>query len=195
MSSGHTTDAAPVASVVRLIQRYPGLRNFLGRGTGVVSRKFLVPFGAGRSMDGSMTYVDEGVPERFKMGVVPDKYVAMHEGVEWWLMTRLGMAYWEGPNKRSAHWWAEGFEHKALAEDGWQDDEIVAYEREWMTYISEDEAQRLSPETVPPDLYTGAYEAALDSDSAEQKGDAKILQTLLAARARMVVTREARLIA
>jgi len=194
MSSGHTTEAAPVGPLVRLIQRYPGLQHFLGQGTGIVSRKFLVPYGAGRSMDGAMTYVDEGVPERFKMGVCVDKYVSAHEGMEWWLMTRLGTAYWVGPNRNSAHWWAEGYEHYQMMLDGWTDDEIDEYEREWGTYVAEDEAQRLSPETVPPDLYTGAYEAASDTDKAEDKADAKILQILLAARARMVATREARLI-
>lgn len=194
MSSGDRgPEAPPPGTVVRLIQRETGLRNFLGRHQ-IVSRKFLVPYGAGRAMDGGMTYVDENVPEQFKMGVSVDKYVAGHEGFEWWLMTRKGMAYWEGAGARSAHWWATGYEHLLLKLDGWSDDEIAAYEKEWLTYVSEDEAQRISPETVPPDLYTGAYEAAVDSDKAEDQMDASILQTLLAARARMIATREARLI-
>lgn len=193
MSSGHRQGDAPsTGMVVRMIQREPGLRNFLCRPQ-IVSRKFLVPYGAGRAMDGGMTYVDEGVPERFKMGIEVDKYVAGHEGFEWWLMTRRGLPYWIGPVAKSAHWWATGYEHMLLKMDGWSDDDIATYEKEWLTYVSEDEAERLSPETVPPDLYTGAYEAAENSDTAEDNDDAKILPILLAARARMIETREARL--
>ena len=123
MSTGHRErDAAGIGPVVRLIQKHTGLQNFLGReknGHGIVSRKFLVPYGAGRSMDGGMTYLDEGVPERFAMGIEPDKYVAAHEGMEWWLMTRRGLAYWVGPGARSAHWWAQGYKHLLLKLDGY----------------------------------------------------------------------------
>jgi hypothetical protein len=195
MSSGdHRIEAAPVGSVVRMIQRESGLRNFLSRPQ-IVSRKFIVPYGAGRAMDGGMTYADEGMPQRFKMGVEPDVYVAAHEGMEWWLMTRLGMKYWVGPGARSAHWWATGYEHYVLRLDGWSDEEIGAYEAEWNTYISEDEAQRISPDAVPPDLYQGPYEPEMDTDEAEDGMDAKILPILQAARARMLTMREARLIA
>ena len=196
MSSGDSrqSDAAPIGAVVRMIQREPGLRYFLGRPQ-IVSRKFLVPYGAGRSMDGGMTYMNEGVPVRFKMGVEPDKPTAGHEGFEWWLMTRKGMKYWVGPNSRSAHWWAEGYEHYLLKLQGWSDDEIAAYEAEWDEYVSEDEAERISADTVPPDLYQGPYEPGMDSDEAEDGMDSKILPILQAARARMLVTQQARLIA
>lgn len=193
MSSGYRQPDAPApGQVVRFIQRNTGLQHFLRRPV-FVSRKFLVPYGAGSARDGGMTYVDEGVPERFKMGVEPDKYVNGHEGFEWWCMTRLGMAYWLGPGARSAHWWATGYEHLLLRMDGWHDDEIEAYEKEWLTYVSEDEAERLSPETVPPDLFTGPYEIDSDSDATEAAGDAKILPILRAAAARLIETREARL--
>jgi hypothetical protein len=195
MSSGHRIGDAPAPGpIVRMIQREPGLRYFLGRWPDV-SRKFLVPYGAGRAMDGDVTYVDEGVPVRFKMGVEPDRYVAGHEGFEWWLMTRKGMKYWVGPGAASAHWWATGYEHYLLRLDGWSDDDIVAYEKEWLTYISEDEAGRLSPETVPPDLYTGPYEPGMDNDAGEDAMDQKILPILRAARARMLQVQEARLMA
>jgi hypothetical protein len=195
MSSGDArSDAAPVGAVVRMIQREPGLRDFLSRPQ-IVSRKFLVPYGAGRSMDGGMTYMNEGVPVRFKMGVEPDRATAGHEGFEWWLMTRKGLRYWVGPSPTSAHWWAEGYEHYLLKLEGWSDDEIAAYEAEWDEYISEDEAARISPETVPPDLYQGPYEPAMDSDETEAGMDARILPILQAARARMLVMQEARLIA
>jgi hypothetical protein len=196
MSSGDArrSDVAPVGSVVRMIQRNPGLRNFLNRPQ-IVSRKFLVPYGAGRSMDGGMTYADENIPERFKMGVEPDKYAAAHEGFEWWLMTRLGMKYWQGPGSRSAHWWAEGYEHYMLRLDGWSDEDIEAYENEWDTYLSIDEGQRISSNTVPPDLYTGPYEAGMDSDEAEDGMDSRILPVLQSARMKMMQTMNARLIA
>ena len=195
MSSGHRgTDQASIGAVVRMIQREPGLQNFLGRHQ-IVSRKYLVPYGATRSMDGGMTYVDEGVPERFKMGVEPDKYVSGHEGFEWWLMTRRGLKYWVGPVSKSAHWWATGYEHLLLKMDGWSDDDIAKYENEWLTYVTEDEAARISPDTVPPDLYTGAYEPDNDSDAGEDEDDGRILPILLAARARLIPVREANLVA
>ena len=196
MSSGggNKDGEAPVSSVVRMIQYQPGLQNFLAHPM-IVSRKFLVPYGAGRAMDGSMTYIDEGVPTRFKMGVEPDKYVNGHEGFEWWLMTRLQKAYWSGPGAKSAHWWATGFEHYLMRLDGWSEDDIAAYEAEWLTYISTDEAQRLSIDTVPPDLYTGPYEPDMDSDPGEDKLDARILPILQAARGRMLEVKQARLIA
>ena len=184
-------DAAPVSAVVRMIQSQPGLQHFLTR-TPMISRKFLVPFGAGRSMDGAMVYIDEGVPTRFHMGVEPDQYVADHEGFEWWLMTRLDKSYWQGAGARSAHWWATGYEHMNLKLGGWSDDEIAAYEAEWLTYISTDESQRISPETVPPDLYTGPYEPGADDDAAEAAMGAKILPILLQARAGVMQVQNAR---
>lgn len=193
MSSGDgRSDAAPVSAVVKMIQEQPGLQNFLSRHT-MISRKFLVPFGAGRSMDGGMVYIDEGVPTRFKMGVEPDQYVADHEGFEWWLMTRLDKSYWQGPGARSAHWWATGYEHMNLKLGGWSDDEIAAYEAEWLTYISIDESQRISLETVPPDLYTGPYEPGADDDAAEEAMSAKILPILLQARAWVMQAQSVRL--
>jgi hypothetical protein len=177
-----------------MIQREPGLQYFIARFR-PVSRKFLVPYGAGSAMDGGMTYVDEGVPERFKMGVEVDKYISGHEGFEWWLMTRRDKKYWVGPVSASAHWWATGYEHMLLKLDGWSDDEIEAYEDEWLTYVSHDEAERISPDTVPPDLFTGAYEEAGDSDAAEDAEDKKILPILMAARARLVPVREVNVVA
>ena len=194
MSSGdhRKSEAAAPGAVVRMLQAEPGLRYFTGQPT-IISRKFLVPYGAGRAMDGGMTYIDQNVPEKFKMGVAPDKYVNGHEGFEWWLMTRKAKDYWDGPGAKSAHWWATGYEHYLLMLDGWSDADIADYETEWLTYISKDEAQRISPETVPPDLYQGPYEAGLDSDAAEESMDLKILPILQAARARMLLTQQARL--
>jgi len=185
LSSGHRhTDAAPVSAVVRLIQINPGLKYFLGR-FAPVSRKFLVPYGAGRSEDGGMVYIDQGVPERFKMGVEPDEFVSAHEGMEWWLMTRRGKDYWMGPNAKSAHWWATGYEHMKLKLAGWSDAEIQAYEDEWDIYISADEAERITPETVPPDLYQGPYDESLDDVASDKEIDKRILPILQAARARI----------
>jgi hypothetical protein len=193
MSSGHRTgEAARPGTIVRMLQNSVALHNFLGNYR-QISRKYLVPYGAGCAVDGSMVYIDEGIPKQFKMGVEPDKYVAAHESFEWWLMTRAGMKYWIGPGLRSAHYWATGYEHYLLAIDNWSDDDIGEYEEEWLTYITEDEAERLSPETVPPDLYTGPYEPGMDNDPGEEEISAKILPILRTARARMLEVREARL--
>lgn len=193
MSSGHRhTEAAPVSAVVALIQKWPGLQHHLASRP-VVSRKFLVPYGAGSSADGGMVYIDEGVPLRFKMGVEPDEFVCRHEMIEWWLMTRQDRAYWLGPGARSAHWWATGYEHLGLKLAGWSDDDIAAYEAEWDTYISADEAERVSPETVPPDLFQGPYDESLDDVAADQEIDRRILPILQAARARMVLVQNARM--
>lgn len=193
MSSGDKpSEAAPVSAIVSLFQKYPGLQNFHPWPC-IVSRQFLVPYLAGRSIDGIVTYIDEGVPARLKMGVEPDKYLCCHEGLEWWMMTRLDKAYWEGPGAKSAHWWATGFEHMSLKLDGWSDQDIDAYEKELASYVSETESERISAETVPPDLYQGPYEAAGDSDKAEDDDDAKILPILRAARARLMQVQEARM--
>lgn len=193
MSSGHIIEeCAPVHAIVAMFQKQPGLQNFQIWPC-MCSRQYLVPYGAGRSADGFMTYIDQGVPQRFKMGVEPDKYAACHEGFEWWLMTRLDKAYWLGPGAKSAHWWATGYEHYNLKMDGWSDDDIAAYEAEWLTYISTSEGDRISIETVPPDLYQGPYDgSAEDNDTAEDHMDARILPILQAARARMLVVQSAR---
>ncbi len=109
------------------------------------------------------------------------------------MMTRLDKAYWEGPGAKSAHWWATGFEHMNLKLDGWSDQDIDAYETELASYVSETESERISAETVPPDLYQGPYEPAGDSDKAEDDDDALILPILRAARARLMQVQEARM--
>lgn len=201
MSSGHRgTEAASPSAVINLFSKpgYTGLLNFVGTyGAGEpsnwrTSRKYLVPFGAGRSMDGEMTYLDEGIPLRFKCGIEPDKYTAGHEGFEWWMMTRKDKWYWHGGGACCAHWWATGYEHLLLKLDGYSDDEIAAYEKEWLEYISQDEAERISPDTVPPDLFTGPYEEGEDNDPGEAEMSAKILPILRQARARIIPVQEMR---
>ena len=148
-SGDKPSDCASVQAIVRLFQEQPGLQNFQCWPC-MVSRDYLVPYLAGRSADGFMTYIDQGVPQRLKMGIEPDKYIACHEGLEWWLMTRLDKAYWLGPSAKSAHWWATGYEHMDLKMDGWLDDDIAAYEAELAGYVSESEAERISPELCRP---------------------------------------------
>ena len=79
--------------------------------------------------------------------------------------------------------------------DGWHDDEIEAYENEWLSYVSQDEAERLSPDTVAPDQFTGPYEEAMDNDAGEDEIATKILPILIQARARLIPVREANLVA
>jgi hypothetical protein len=83
-----------------------------------------------------------------------------HEGFEWWLMTR-GMDYFP------AHWDAEGYEHYLLKLDGVSQEGIDAYEEECQEYVSADEAARITPECVPPDLYLGPYER--DEDALDKR--------------------------
>lgn len=163
MASGHVGgdgEPAGVAKVVRLIQRNAGLRAFLARAP-IVVRKFRVPYLAGRSRDGMVTYADESFPQRLpKTGIEPDRYISGHEGFEWWLMTR-GMDYFP------AHWDAEGYEHYLLKLDGVSQEGIDAYEEECQEYVSADEAARITPECVPPDLYLGPYER--DEDALDKR--------------------------
>lgn len=196
MSSGHRgTEAASPTAVFNALSANPGLRYFvrdlMGSGSAyhTVSRKYLVPYGAGRSQDGDQTYIDQNVPQRFKCGIEPDKYVSAHEGMEWWMMTRKDKRYWQGDGKGSAHWWATGFEHYLLRLDGYSEADIEEYEKEWALYIGEDEAERIAPDTVPPDLYTGPYEEGEDNDPGEEEISAKILPKLKQARALVVPVR------
>lgn len=175
MSSGQRdgkVEPLGVSAVVRLISGNGGLRHVLNAPL-IVSRQYRVPYGAGRSRDGLTTYIDEGVPERFLMGVEPDKYVAGHEGAEWWRMTR-GADYWP------SHALGLGVEHYLLKIDGHGDEAIAAYEKEWKNYISEDESDRVTADSVPPDLFLGPYESDPD------RLDEKLLPILRAAQTRMV---------
>lgn len=193
MSSGRSTEGASVSAVIGLIQRNPGLRRAIGpyaQARGVIyDRRFVVPYGAGANEDGSWVYIDEGVPLRFKMGIEPDRYTAGHEIMEWWLMTRRGLAYWEGPSPKSAHWWAEGYETMLLKLDGASDEEIEAYSAEWNQYADAAMKAEITPQAVPPDLYLGPYEETGDNDKREDADDKRILPVLRAARAGIVTTK------
>lgn len=191
MSSGHRgTEHATVGAVVNLISRQPGLQWFLKeRIYAPVSREFLVPYGAGRSSDGRVTYIDQNIPVRFKMGIEPDEFAAGHEGFEWWLMTRLNKCYWKGGGAKSAHWWATGYEHMLLKLSGASDADVETYEAEWASYVTADEAERVTADNLPPDLYAGPYEEYEDSDNAEDLIGAKVLPKIRAARLRAMPVR------
>ena len=180
MSVGHH-DVEPMAvgTVVKLLQRYAGLRAQVASPI-IIVRRYVVPYVAGKSADGAVTYISENVPERFpRSGIEPDRYYNFHENGEFWFMTRQGRDY-----LGFAHPFGRGIERMHLKMDGYPDDVIDEYERE----SEEAMAQAIgmsTPETVPPDLYEGPYRE--DPDAA----DRRLLPILQAARARALPVRAA----
>ena len=159
----------PSAAVVQIdevsqavLDAHPDLRAYLETQP-VISRQYKVPYLGGVSTDGKTVYIDRDLPEALP-SVEPDAYIAHHERMEWWLMTRLGMDYLGKDGGDGAHHFAVRYEHDALKADGHDTDD---YEDELVPYIKEDEYADLGPDDVPPDLFLGPYED--DQDSLDRK--------------------------
>lgn len=173
MSAGHLDEEpATKRATEALLDKYPDLQAFLATEP-VVSRQFKVPYLGGISKDGKTVYIDRDLPEVLpNTGIPPDPYIARHERIEWWLMTRLGMDYAGLGDIDGAHHFAVRYEHEGLVADGYDPN---AYEDELATYIKEAEHGDLEPDDVPPDLFLGPYED-------EENGlDRKLLPVLKAA--------------
>lgn len=180
MSVGHH-DVEPLGAgaVVRLLQRYAGLRAQVGSPM-IIRRDYVVPYVAGKASDGGVTYISENVPERFpRSGIEPDRYYNFHENGEFWFMTRMDRDY-----LGFAHPFGRGIERMHLRLDGYPDDVIEEYERESEEAMAE-AIRMATAETVPPDLYEGPYRE--DPDAA----DLKLLPIIRAARARAMPVRAA----
>lgn len=163
MSSGHKhgDEPAPVTAVVRMLQGNAGLRAHVARYP-IINRQFRVPYLAGSSTDGHVTYIDSQVPPRLeKSGVEPDYYYCDHEGFEWYCMTRLGFDY------SRAHRLAHGFERMKMKMSGISDEQIEQYEDESEAMVIVDEHLKLGPEAFPPDLYLGPYQE--DEDGLDKR--------------------------
>lgn len=178
MSTGDRGDEpAPVGAVVRILQRNPGLRAHLARSP-IVNRQFRVPYLAGSSIDGWTTYIDSQTPDIFpKSRVEPDETYPFHERPEWWLMVMRAMAYFPASGL-GAHRLAHGIEQYMMKLAGIDDERIAQYEAESAALVNIDEHVKLPPEAFPSDLYLGPYEAAGDSDKAEDAIDARLLPLL-----------------
>lgn len=165
MSAGHLDEEpATERATYALIDKHPDLLAFL-EGQPMISRQYKVPYLGGISKDGKTVYVDRDLPTELpNTGIDPDKYIAKHERIEWWLMTRLGMDYLGKNGADGAHHYAVRYEHDFLALDGHDAD---AYEDELATYIKEDEHANLRPDDLPSDLFLGPYED--DEDSLDRK--------------------------
>jgi hypothetical protein len=174
MTSGHLDEEPATERATRsILDAHPDLAAFLATEP-VVSRQYEVPYLGGISKDGKTVYIDKGLPDVLPKTQIPvDKYVALHERSEWWLMTRLGLDYL-GDHQTGGHPFAVRIEHDALIADGFDPD---AYEDELAAFIKADETERVSRETVPPDLFQGPYRD--DQDAL----DRKILPILEAAAA------------
>lgn len=166
MSTGHLDEEpAPKRQVRALLEQHPDLQAYLDT-TPVISREYDVPYLGGISKDGKVVYIDEDLPTTLpRTGIAPDKYIALHERAEWWLMTRLNMDYMGRDGTYGAHPHAVRIEHDALIADGGHDPD--AYENELASYIREAEHEDLDPEELPPDLFLGPYED--DEDSLDRK--------------------------
>jgi len=164
MSSGHLDEEpASKGALRRLMEKHPDLVAYLATEP-TISRAYKIPYLGGISKDGKTVYLDENLPmELPKTGVPVDKYLAIHERLEWWVMTRLGLDYL-GDRSDGGHPLAVRAEHDALIADGYNPD---AYEDELAGYIKADESERITAADVPPDLFLGPYED--DQDSLDRK--------------------------
>lgn len=152
----HTDAPAPAATVVRILQRNPGLRAHLLRPP-IINRQYRVPYLAGSSIDGWTTYIDSQTPKIFPISrVEPDKTYPNHERPEWWLMVMRGMDY-DPPRGLGAHPVAHGIEQMLMRLDGIDEERIEQYEKESKGLVNLDEHAKLPPQAFPPDLYLGPY--------------------------------------
>lgn len=181
MSAGHHHGDAPasVGTVVRWLQGNPGLRAAVARSKHpIVNRQYRVPYLAGSSIDGQVCYIDSQTPECFPISrVEPDETYPYHEYPEHFLMVSLGLPYFPATGL-GAHRLAHGIERYCMKLDGIDDERIDQYEQESWALVNIDEHVKLPPEAFPPDLFLGVYEAAGDSDRAEDKLDARLLPLL-----------------
>jgi hypothetical protein len=153
----------------KLLNQNPGLVAFL-REQPEISRQYQDPYLGGIGKSGKPVYITNDVPETLpRTGIRPDFYIALHERSEWWIMTVLGMDYLGEDGTDGAHHFATRIEHWALEVSPilvnlgiippdlpkYDPDE---YEDELAGYIRKDEAEEVTPDTVPPDLFTGPYE-------------------------------------
>jgi hypothetical protein len=164
MSSGHLDEEpATKRAVQAILDSHPDLVAFLATKP-TISREFKIPYLGGISKDGKTVYIDRDLPETLPIEIEVDKYIALHERAEWWLMTRLGMDYLGKGSDDGAHHVAVRVEHDALTEDG---DSPDAYEDALSGYINEDEHADLEPDDLPSDLFLGPY--VDDEDSLDRK--------------------------
>jgi hypothetical protein len=155
MSSGHLDEEpATKRATQAILDQNPDLVAFLATEP-PISREYRIPYLGSISKDGKTVYIDRELPTTLSSGIEPDKYIALHERSEWWLMTRLGMDYGLEGSEDGAHHVAVRIEHDALTADGGNPD---AYEDELVPFIKEAEYAKLRPDDLPPDMFLGPYE-------------------------------------
>jgi hypothetical protein len=178
MSAGHEDpDPAPAAVVVRTLQRNPGLRAHLARPP-IINRQYRVPWLAGSSIDGMVTYIDNQTPDEFPISKVrPDETYPWHERPEWWLGVMRGLPYFPATGY-GAHRIAHGIEQYMMRLSGIDDERIALYEKESLALVDIDEHVKLPPEAFPPDLWLEPYIAADDADKTEDRLDQRLLPLL-----------------
>lgn len=123
-----------------------------------------VPYCAGYSEDGSTVYIDREVPKTFNLRGKPcdvDKYLVLHEMIEWALMEHLGIPY------QYAHALATVCEEKAVQADG---HDLSAYNSAWDTVIRKVGSRGKYP-NIPKDLDTEPYEDEGQESEVEEPGD------------------------
>lgn len=164
MASGHLDEEPASEAVVKaLLAQHPELAAFLAQEP-AVSRIWKIPYLGGISRDGATVYIDQSLPARLPITrIVPDKYIALHERFEWWVMIKLGLDYL-GTKQDGGHPLAVRYEHDTLRADGYDPGD---YEDELAQYIKEDESEGITPQNVPPDLFLGPYED--DQDALDRK--------------------------
>jgi hypothetical protein len=131
----------------RVLSR-PDVQQWIAHPRAII-RDYDVPYLAGSSQDGGVTYVDRRIPAEIRVGermIDPAKFLNVHEQVEHALMV-VGRLPYEEAHKIATH-----FEHVAVTAAGvnWNE-----YEHVMDGYI--DETEHEGEKTPPPDLYVKPY--------------------------------------
>lgn len=140
--------SSPQSPKIQQILSLPPVQRAINAPRAII-RTYDVPYLAGSSNQGGVTYIDRRVPKELSINgkdCDPAKYLNIHEQTEHALMQIGGFAY------HDAHAIATEKEKEAVLDDGLDWNE---YEKIMDGYV--DETEHEDPENPPPDLYLKPY--------------------------------------
>lgn len=111
MSSGNFDDTpAPIATLDTLLREQPEIAT-LSKREHKINRSHDIPYIGGSSKDGRTVFIDRNLPSKVG-GIAVDKYLMIHEAIEYALVRTLGYGY------ERAHHLATAAEKRAVEADG-----------------------------------------------------------------------------